>query len=147
MVVNPSDVPTSSKEQLRNTEQGDKFNITLNSIKAEILRVNGDLSKYKLQAFPLPSFPKWENNLYTLIGGTQFGKISLSNYKFNSKTQSFRGRINVEILDDFGVSQSDVKKAGVIPFSKGLRSMWYLQHVRGFRPFNTVYSRQFDIKF
>lgn len=103
---------------------------------------------------PPPSFPEWNlsnpfvpNSLRTLIGGTQYAEMILSRYKYNPRTKSFSGRIKVTIMDDFGVSASDVKAAANIPFSKGIRSMWYLQHVRGYKPFRTVYKRQFDIKF
>lgn len=132
-----------------------KLDNTLQLIKRRILSVNGNLSLYgKPQNFSLPSFSKWNagnplspNSLYTLIGGTQYGDITLVKYKYNARTKSFTGRIKTTIMDDFGVSATDVKKASNIPFSKGIRSMWYLQHVRGYKPFRNVYIRQFDIKF
>ncbi len=131
-----------------------KLESAMKSIKTEIQRVNGDFSKYKKQNMGLPSFPKWEisnplspNSLYTLIGGTQYGRITLVKYKYDARTKSFTGIINVTIMDDFGVSASDVKKAEDIWFSKGIRAMWYLQHIRGFKPYRTVFNRQFEISF
>ncbi len=132
----------------------DKFSSALQSIKTEIQRVNGDFLKYVKQGFGLPSFPKWDpkapftpNSLYTLIGGTQYGSITLTKYKYDAGSGRFTGVINVTIMDDFGVSASDVKKASNIPFSKGIRAMWYLQNIRGYKPYRTVFSRQFQIKF
>ena len=126
----------------------------LESIKSEIQRINFDFTKYKKQAMELPAFPKWElsspftpNSLYTLVGGTQYGCITLVKYKIDPLTNTFIGVINVTIKDDFGVSASDVKKAEDIPFSKGIRAMWYLQHIRGFKPFITVFGRYFKITF
>jgi len=132
----------------------DKFNSTLGLIKTAILNVDADFSKYHTQIFSLPSFPKWSiddpfgpNSLYTLIHGFQYGEIRLNNYKYNRSTKMFKGRISVTLMDDFGVDANDVNKASSLPFSKGIRSMWYLQHIKGYKPFRTVYSRKFEIKF
>jgi hypothetical protein len=132
----------------------DKLNGALKLVRTEIQEVNGDFSKYEKQNFALPRFPKWEasnpffpNSLYTLIGGTQYGSITLVKYKYNASTKGFTGVINVTLMDDFGVSASDVKNAANIPFSKGIRAMWYLQHVRGYKPYRTVFTRQFQISF
>ncbi|MCG2617458.1 hypothetical protein LZZ85_24380 [Terrimonas sp. NA20] len=34
-----------------------------------------------------------------------------------------------------------------LPYTKGIRAMWYLQHKKGYKPFVTLYQRQFDFSF
>lgn len=128
----------------------------LGLVQNKINQIEGDLSKYTLQRFNTPYFSKWHasnflepNGLYTLIGGTQYGDIILDSYKYNRKTKKFNGLITVTVKDDFGVSASDVKKATAsnAPLTKGIRAMWILQHKRNYKPFVTVYRRQFTISF
>ena len=127
----------------------EKIKHLLASIRSEINRVKGDFLKCKKQVFTLPNFPALSSNssLKAIVGGTQYGNIMLTKFTYDSKSGKFSGKINITIKDDFGVSKSDVLKAANTPFSKGIRAMWYLQHVRGFKPFKTVFSRNFRMTF
>jgi RHS repeat-associated protein len=127
----------------------EKVKPLLANIQSEITRVKGDFLKYNKQVFNLPNFPtlSLNNSLKAIVGGTQYGNIILTKFTYDSKSGKFSGEINITIIDDFGVSKSDILKAKDTPFSKGLRAMWYLQHVRGYKPFRTVFSRNFRMTF
>lgn len=119
----------------------------MRSIRSEILLVNGDFSKYQRQNFDLPDFGALDFSLKTLIGGVQYGQITLDKYKYNPRTKKFSGQISVIMKDDFGVSAEDAHKARWIPESKGIRALWFLQHIRGFKPFLNIYQHKSNISF
>lgn len=116
--------------------------------KKNMLLFHGDFTKCSLIGSNIksPSF-SWSSSptLKILIGGTQELTVIITYMSYNIKNCTWKARIDVEIRDDFGVTESDITNAS--PSAKlgmgGLLDMWVLQKQRGQQAFTSVFNFSF----
>lgn len=108
----------------------------------------GDFTKFTLnnEGIRRPSF-SWSSSptLKILVGGTQELTVTLSGVFYDVKNCNWAALINVEIRDDFGVTESDITNASPSAMMGvgGLMDMWVLQKQRGQKPFTSVFNFNF----
>jgi len=133
---------------MRNTPEGQRL---MRQISAEFrnqMFINqGDFTRIKLSRNIRPPSFGWKSSptLKILVGGTQRLIVTLAAIVYNPQNCRWMSVINVEIRDDFGVTEGDITNAS--PSAKlgigGLADMWVLQHRRGKKPFTSVFNFSF----
>ncbi len=120
-----------------------------NAFKAKMFLAHGDFTQFTLDndGIRSPSF-SWSSSptLKILVGGTQQLIVTLSCIVYDIKNCKFSAIINVEIRDDFGVTESDITNASPAAMMGvgGLMDMWVLQKQRGHKPFTSVFNFSFN---
>ena len=121
------------------------------AFKSKMILNHGDYTKFNLKnsGISRPSF-SWNSSatLKILVGGTQELTLTLSCITYDIKNCNFSATIDVEIRDDFGVTESDITDASPSAMMGvgGLMDMWVLQKNRGQMPFTSVFNFSFDCK-
>ena len=116
---------------------------------------NGNINEStRIPITNLPSFNNnWDwnsmrpNSLKALIGGTQEAEVHLLTFRVDPVKRIYQATLKFVVKDDFGVSRNDALKFynSIVPFTKGIRAMWILQHRRNYKPFVTVISKAYSI--
>jgi hypothetical protein len=112
----------------------------------QIQEKNGKIDLINILVTP-PNLGIESISLKTLIGGTQQVDIWISEFQMDSNN-NYSAKITYRIMDDFGVGASDISNASIVAqFGiEGLKSLWVLQHQRGFKPFRTSAKFEFHVK-
>lgn len=119
-----------------------------NAFKQAMILNKGDFTKCSLEGAGIksPSF-SWSSSptLKILVGGTQELDVKLTFISYDITKSTWRARIDVEIRDDFGVTESDITDASPAAMMGvgGLMDMWVLQRQRGQKPFTSVFNFSF----
>jgi len=99
-------------------------------------------NKYNNISFSFGSSP----TLKGLVGGTQKTMVTIRNISFDKRCRNWYAELQLQIEDDFGVSESDVttpRGASAKVAKPALADFWVLQHQRGKKPFTTVFKIPF----
>lgn len=118
--------------------------------KSKMFLNHGDFTKFTLENSGInsPSF-QWNSSptLKILVGGTQQIIITLSCIVYDISNCKYSANIDVEIRDDFGVTESDITNASPSAMMGvgGLMDMWVLQKNRGQKPFTSVFNFSFNV--
>lgn len=130
---------TEGKKLIRDIISGFKENMLLH--KGDFTKCALDESQIKSPSFGFDSSP----TLKILVGGTQELRVELTYITYDISKSTWKARLDVEIRDDFGVTESDITNAS--PAAKlgmgGLMDMWVLQRQRGQKPFTSVFNFSF----
>ncbi|NVK66568.1 MAG: hypothetical protein HWE22_18390 [Flavobacteriales bacterium] len=120
----------------------------ISTFKENMILHKGDFTKCSLEGAQItsPSF-SWSSSptLKILVGGTQELHVELTYITYDITKNTWKARIDVEIKDDFGVTESDITDASPSAMMGvgGLMDMWVLQRQRGQKPFTSVFNFSF----
>lgn len=134
---------------IKKSSEGQKLIADITAaFKAKMFLNKGDFTKCELDSGSVsrPSF-QWTSSpaLKILVGGTQELTATLSGLFYDVVKCTWTANINIEIRDDFGVTESDITDASPAAMMGvgGLMDMWVLQKQRGQKPFTSVFNFSF----